>query len=394
MPSTKSQKTASGSGSIRQKKVLYNGKTYVYWEGRFISGYHPGTGKPISRSISGKTQREVALKLREATAAVDTNTFLEPTKLTIGQWLDIWAKEYLCNLKPNTAYAYRAAVANNIKPNIGALKLNQISPHDVQTFYNELGKRMCPKTVKNIHGIFHRAMQQAVTNRYLPFNPCDGCILPRIEKSEMHPLDEFQIAEFLDAIKGHRFEALYTVALFTGMREGEILGLTWDSVDFIRGCLSIDKQLQRPRSGGACQLVSPKNSRPRTLTPAPFVMAILQKVRRKQMEWRLAGGEKFQNSMNLVFTKEDGVYLTQQTVYRNFKEVVAQIGAEDVRFHDLRHTYAVAAIRSGDDIKTVQSNLGHATAAFTLDVYGHVTDQMKLDSANRMERFYRSVANA
>ena len=138
MSSKKAQKSASGSGSIRQRTVVSRGKTYTYWEARFISGYHPGTGKPISRSISGKTQREVALKLREATAAVDTNTFLEPTKLTIGQWLDIWAKEYLCNLKPNTAYAYRAAVANNIKPNIGALKLNQISPHDVQTFYNEL----------------------------------------------------------------------------------------------------------------------------------------------------------------------------------------------------------------------------------------------------------------
>ena len=121
-------------------------------------------------------------------------------------------------------------------------------------------------------------------------------------------------------------------------------------------------------------------------------MEYLRHRRTKQREDQLAAGALWQNNSNLVFTDELGCHLTKSTVYRDFKKVVASIGRPDARFHDLRHSYAVAAIRSGDDIKTVQGNLGHATASFTLDVYGHVTDQMKADSANRMETFIKSVS--
>lgn len=394
MSSIIQRKAPDGSGSIRKREVTKNGKKYVYWEGRFTCGFDSGTGKQKQRTITGKTQKEVAQKMREATVAVDTNTLTEPTRMTVSQWLDIWAEEYLCNLKPNTAYAYKASIRNNIKPYLGAIKLNQLMPHDIQSFYNELSERVSPKTVKNTHGIFRRALQQAVANRYLNINPADSCILPRVEKREMHPLDDFQIADFLKAIKGHQFEALYTVALFTGMREGEVLGLTWDCVNFIRGTITINKQLQQPRGGGPRSLVSPKNGRSRNLTPAPFLMTILQQVKRKQMEWKLEAGAQFQNLMNLVFTNPTGGYLASQTVYNNFKAIAEKIGAPETRFHDLRHSYAVASIRSGDDIKTVQGNLGHATAAFTLDVYGHVTDQMQKESAARMEQYFHLVASA
>lgn len=122
-------------------------------------------------------------------------------------------------------------------------------------------------------------------------------------------------------------------------------------------------------------------------------MTILQQVKRKQMEWKLEAGAQFQNLMNLVFTNPTGGYLASQTVYNNFKAIAEKIGAPETRFHDLRHSYAVA-FRSGDDIKTVQGNLGHATAAFTLDVYGHVTDQMQKESAARMEQYFHLVASA
>lgn len=110
------------------------------------------------------------------------------------------------------------------------------------------------------------------------------------------------------------------------------------------------------------------------------------------MQQKLLLGSDWQNSEGLVFTNEFGTHLTKQTVYREYKRIVAAMSCPNARFHDLRHSYAVAAIRAGDDIKTVQGNLGHATAAFTLDVYGHVTDQMKRESADRMERFSRTVS--
>lgn len=230
-------------------------------------------------------------------------------------------------------------------------------------------------------------------NRYIPFNPAEACVLPKRERMEIKPLDEQQISAFLGAIKGHRLEYLFLVTLFTGMREGEVLGLTWDAVDLTAGTITVNKQLQKERGGsGEYRLVSTKNGKGRTITIAPFVVATLRKVRVQQSKWKLCSLGCWDNSMNLVFTDELGGHLCAHTVYHRFKDIAASIGLPEARFHDLRHSYAVAALRSGDDIKTVQGNLGHATASFTLDVYGHVTDQMKQASADRMERFIQSVS--
>lgn len=139
------------------------------------------------------------------------------------------------------------------------------------------------------------------------------------------------------------------------------------------------------------QLVSVKNSRSRVIAVAPFVMEQLKRHKVYQAEQRLRAGAMWQPS-DLIFTNEVGDHITKSSLYRAFKKIAASIGRPDARFHDLRHSYAVAAIRSGDDIKTVQGNLGHATAAFTLDVYGHVTDEMKRDSASRMEAFIKKVS--
>lgn len=207
-------------------------------------------------------------------------------------------------------------------------------------------------------------------------------------------MDEKDIALFLKAIRRHRYEILFTVALFTGMREGEILGLTWDCVDFECGLLLVNKQLQLHQETGMepYKLVSPKNGKSRTVAAAPSVMAQLKRHRSIQAQQRLQAGSSWNNPDNLVFTDSIGGHLTKSSVYRDFKSVAKSIGRPDARFHDLRHSYAVAALRSGDDIKTVQNNLGHATAAFTLDVYGHVTDSMRKESAAHMEKFIQSVS--
>lgn len=392
-----SRKAAAGTGTIRKKTVTRSGKEYTFWEARYTSGYDPGTGKQIQRSISGKTQKEVAKKLKEATAALDSGTYTAPSKMTVGQWMDIWTAEYLGAVKPSTVISYKAAVKNHIKPNLGALKLEALAPHQIQGFYNNLSNPSngkagpSAKTIKNIHGILHKALQQAVMNGNIRTNPCDACVLPKVIKKEIQPMDEAQIAAFLKAISGHRFEDLFKATVFTGMREGEVCGLLWDCVDLKKGTVLINKQLQKMRqTGGEHRLVPTKNGKARSITLAPFVVTILKQVKRKQLENRLRYGECYEDS-GFVFTDELGRHLKPQVVYRDFKKVVADIGAPSIRFHDLRHSYAVAAIKSGDDIKTVQENLGHATAAFTLDVYGHVTEKMKQDSANRMEQFIKTV---
>ena len=386
------KKSAAGSGTIRKKTVTKNGKQYTYWEARYSVGRDPGTGKQIQRSISGKTQKEVSQKLKAATTSIDDGTYVAPCKLTVGQWLDIWTSEYLSAVKPRTADLYRGVVNARIKPGLGALKLEGLTPHVIQTYCNDLSREgLAPKTVKNVHGILHKSLQQAVINGYIKNNPADSTVLPRITRRDIKPLDEAQISTFLKAIQGHEYCDLFTVTLFTGMREGEALGLLWDCVDLENGTLKVDKQLQLIRgTKGQYQMVPTKNSKSRTITLAPSVVKILRNVKHKQLKNKMLYGSAWENS-GFVFTNKLGHHLFASTVYKSFKRFMEEIGSPETRFHDLRHSYAVASIRSGDDIKTVQDNLGHATAAFTLDVYGHVTQQMKQESANRMEQFFKAV---
>ena len=346
------------------------------------------------------TQKEVAQKLKAAIAALDTGTYIAPCKMTVGEWMDAWSKQYLGGVKESTVAAYNATIRTHIKPGIGAVRIDALDTNLVQNFYNRLREptknrdAVSPKTVKNVHGILHKALQQAVANGYIRFNPTNACVLPRIEKKELQPLDEAETKLFLDAVKGHPLELLYTVTLFTGMREGEALGLTWDRVDFMRGTILISRQLQKEKkAGGQFRLVSLKNDKPRRIMPAPWVMQLLRDRKLQQYEHKEKAGAAWSNPMNLVFTNELGGHLIPQTVVRHFKEIVSSIGRPDARFHDLRHSYAVASLRSGDDIKTVQGNLGHATAAFTLDVYGHVTNQMQEASAVRMEAYIKGILN-
>ena len=401
MPQSKNKnKSPSGMGNIRKKTNTVNGKTYTYYEARYTEGFDPGTGKQIQRSISGKTQKEVAQKLKAALAALDSGTYIAPCKMTVEEWMDVWSKQYLGGVKESTVAAYNATIRTHIKPGIGAIRLDALDTHLVQSFYNGLREptkdreAVSPKTVKNVHGVLHKALQQAVANGYIRFNPTNSCILPRIEKKELQPLDEAETKLFLDAVKGHPLELLYTITLFTGLREGEALGLTWDRVDFMRGTILISKQLQKEKKkGGEFRLVSLKNDKPRRITPAPWVMQLFRDRKIQQYQHKEKAGAAWSNPMNLVFTNELGGNLIPQTVVRHFKEIVSSIGRPEARFHDLRHSYAVASLRSGDDIKTVQGNLGHATAAFTLDVYGHVTNQMQEASAIRMEAYIKGILN-
>ena len=397
MPRTKTGKGAGGAGSIRKITTTRNGKTYTYWQGRYTESFDPGTGKQIQRSITGKTQKEVAQKLRRITASLDDGTYKAPCKLTVGEWLDIWTQDYLVSVKPRTVDSYKTTVENHLKPAFAAMKLDALKTQDVQRFYNSLQvecgdrKPLSAKSVRNIHGVFHKAMQQAVKLGHIRTNPADPCDLPRAVRKDIHPLDNEAIARFLKVARGHRYEAIYVLTLFTGLREGEVLGLLWDCVDLERSVIVVNKQLQKERRGnGESHLVTTTNGKSRQITAAPFVVDLLKKQRRLQESQKRLAGEAWENS-GLVFTNEMGHHLSAQTVYLHFKKLAGQAGFPSARFHDLRHSYAVASLQSGDDIKTVQENLGHQTAAFTLDVYAHATNSMKRESANRMDQYIHSV---
>lgn len=385
----KAKKNAQGAGSIRKRA---DGR----WEARFTAGLDPVSGKQVQKSVYGRTQKEVREKLTQITTELDNGTYMEPSKDTLSEWLDTWLETYVkYSVKPYTMDAYQRSCNNYIKPALGSVKLAALNAPQIQRFYNGLltEKKLSPKTVRNIHGVFHKALGQAVKLGMIRSNPTVLCDLPKVRRKEIHPMEQGEIAAFLKAIEGSKYELLYRVTLFTGMRQGEVLGLTWDCVDFAHDAIYVNKQLQKTKKVGGQYVLAPtKNSRSRIITVAPSVMTLLKKQKSQQAQMRLLAGQDWKNPWDLVFTNDLGGNLSHFTVYKTFKEIVRSIGLEQERFHDLRHSYAVVSIESGDDIKTVQANLGHATASFTLDVYGHVSQKMRRQSAERMEQFIRKLS--
>lgn len=382
-------KRANGSGSIRKRP---DGR----WEGTYCAGYDTKTGKLLRKSVYGKTQKEVRQALAKVTTEIDEGNYVAPSKLPLSKWLESWISDYTMNLKPATRAAYQQHIRVHLKPYIGDIILGQLSTADIQSLYSKLLNEMelSPKTVKNVHGVLHRALEQAKKIGYIRINPSDAAITPRVEKKQVDALEADDVSVFLRAINGTKYEYPLFVAVFTGLRQGELLGLTWDCVDFNRGLLLINKQHNRAKGEKEFRFSSLKNDKIRTLTPADEVMDILRKQQRKQEMWKKQFGSEWSNPDNLVFTTETGRFIHNVILYQNFKRIMAKLGKPDLRFHDLRHTYAVNSLRAGDDIKTVQENLGHATAAFTLSTYAHATPGMKRESANRMSQFIQSVKNS
>lgn len=387
----KNTRNAQGSGTIRQRS---DGR----WECRYTVGRDPGTGKQIQKSIYGSTQAEVRKKLSQAVAALDTGDYFEPSKMTLARWVEIWLEEYTVDKKYLTVQHYKAQCKTHIVPSLGAVKLSDLTTPQIQAFYNRLQRGgLAPKSVRNVHGILTKCLSTAVQVGYLRDNPASRVTLPKVEKKEIHPLTDEQVKAFLQAATGDEHEIILKVILFTGLREAEAVGLTWDVIDFKTGTIKVCKQLQR-RPGGKFTFAPLKNNKTRILKPAPFVMSLLERQKREQTAQKLKAGLIWQGwttpeeqKTSLVFTTATGDNLRTQTVYDHYKKLAAKIGAPDSRVHDLRHTFAVLSLQNGDDVKTVQGNLGHATAAFTLDVYGHVSEKMKEDSAQRMEQYISSL---
>lgn len=391
----KSTRAAQGGGTIRQRP---DGR----WEARFTVGRDPGTGKQIQRSVYGSTQKEVRQKLAQAVAALDNGDYFEPAKMTLARWVEIWLEEYTGDKKYLTVKHYKAQCRAHIVPSLGAVKLSELTTPQIQAFYNHLQREgLASKSVRNIHGILTKCLSTAVQVGYLRNNPASAVTLPKVVKKDIQPLTDEQVRDFLRVSAADEYEILLKVILFTGLRESEAIGLTWDCIDFKAGTVTICKQLQkRPLSDGGFTFAPLKNDKTRIIKPAASVIALLSRRWKEQTEQRLRAGEAWQGWQSaeewkaaLVFTTLTGTNLSPQTVYNHYKKLSAQIGAPDSRVYDLRHTFAVLSLQNGDSVKTVQGNLGHATAAFTLDVYGHVSEKMKEDSAARMEGYIQGIAN-
>ena len=414
-------KRANGDGTITKRTVTRNGKQYTFWEGRLTIGTDPGSGKQQRKSFTGKTQKEVREKMQAAAVSVNEGSYFEPTKLTVKEWFETWLSEYMADKKPLTVTQYRSMSETHIFPALGAVKLKDLKAPQLQQFYNQLakdgkvakqknrvtgkmvivktGEPLSAKSIKNIHGIISKALNTAVNQGLIRDNVAQRVTVPKVIKEEVQPLTEEQQKSFIEAIQAHKYRNIYTVILFTGLREGEAIGLTWDCIDFKKGTMKVYRQLQRrTKAEGGYQFASLKNNKTRLIKLSPFVLNLLEKRKIQQRAEKLAASITWRGFQTLeeqksalVFTNETGEHLNIVTLYKQFKKIAAQIGAPDARIHDLRHTFAVNSLQCGDDYKTVQGALGHATAAFTLDVYGHVSERMMQEHADRQQAYIKSL---
>lgn len=311
-------------------------------------------------------------------------TRIDKVDVRVAEWSRFWIENFCGNIKKNTLVYYDSVVELHINRVLGHILLVELTAEDVQLFINSLSlgigtnKKLSPKSVKNIHGILHKCLDTAVMHHYIPINPSTRTILPCIQHRNLTVMSSSMLGEFMRLIEGKEKEDFYLFAVFTGMRESEIIGLTWDCVNFKNGSIHIYRQLTKDRMTRQFIFTSLKNNKARVIYPSDFVMNLLAKIKKT-----VPATEE-----NFVFvSQKTGTHFTVQAVEKTFKRIVTRMGYPKLRVHDLRHTYAVLSLEAGDDIKALQCNLGHFSSAFTLDVYGHYTQDMQKKSAKKMSTF-------
>ena len=346
--------------------------------------------------VYGKNRNETRDKLTQIQIDAQNNELVDESEVTVEEWMNTWIDCYTAKAKQSTKARYRQDIRCHIIPALGKTKVQELKTLTVQRFLNmcQEKKGLSEKSLKNIYLVLNKALTRAQKDGLIKKNPCADAEIPAYEtpQKEMRPLKDTEVPAFLMLISGHPFEQLYFIAMFTGMRESELIGLTWDCIDWEKGTIHLYRQFKAVREKEKTySFTTLKNKQERTFTVPTSVIIALKKVKTKQAEWKIRYGQLYCNKDNFVFTDELGQHLATRTVYNRFKAIVTQMGLPEVRLHDLRHTYATLALQNGVDIKTVSHNLGHSTVAFTMDKYAHVSMNMQKDSAAKMESFIKAL---
>lgn len=349
-------------------------------DGRWQARYHVLVGGAWKRrALYGKTKEEAAKKLRQALGARDDGAQPISAKETVGKYLDGWMAgiEAGGELRPRSVASYRGTIELYLKPALGKVPLARLQPQQVAQLYRDLlaaGKSA--KTVRNTHGVLHRALEQALRWRLLPVNVADLVDPPRRTPHEMDAFSPEEARQVLAAAAGDDLEALWVLALTAGLRQGELLALRWADVDLERGSLRVVASMVRI-AGQEPQLAEPKSKRSRR--QVELSAGAVEALRRHREAQRVA------NLVGYVFTRADGRPLSVTTLWKRWQALLARAQVRRIRFHDARHTAATLLLSRGVHPKLVSEMLGHSTVAITLDVYSHVTPAMHREAARVMD---------
>ena len=369
-------KNGNGEGGITRHKK----------SGLYMARYTVQTPTgPKRKTLYGKTRREVDEKLTAAKADRDRGLLFDADSLTVGRYLERWLADSVRDtVKAITYETYERLIRLHLAPTLGRLKLKNLTPTHVRGLYREkLDSGLSPSSVQRIHALLHKALTQAVNDGLIPRNATDPVKPPRPSRNEMKTLTPEQAHVFLEAAKNDRLRALYIVAIHTGLRQGELFGISWDDVDLEAGTLSVHRTLSGAKGGP--KFTTPKNNKTRRVRLTPQAAEALRDHRKRQLEERMRLAGLWQDH-GLVFCSTVGTPLSRHNVYnRSFKPLLERAGLPySLRFHDLRHTFATLMASSGGHAKVVQEMLGHASINITLDLYSHVLPDMQEDAVDRL----------
>ncbi len=359
-----SQKRSNGEGSI------YFSESENTWVAEITL---PDGKRKKKRS---KKQQVVKDWLFEYRKQIKENGRLIDERMALSQFLVKFLEDTAKHtLKPKTFSSYKWIIETHVIPEIGKMKLANLKPHHLQKLYSDkVNSGLSKKTVLHIHSVIRRALNEAVKWGLINNNPCSSVTPPRPDKSLPEIWSVVQAQTFLNAVREHRWYAIYLIALTTGARRGEILGLEWENIDLAGKSASIQKTISE--IGGKAIIGEPKTKRSRrTISLPDIVIAAL-----KDME----------SNNGFVFTTSNDTPIIPRNLLRHYYSVLDRLDIPKIRFHDLRHTAATILLTQDVHPKKVQELLGHSSITLTLDTYSHVMKGMHAEAAEKMDGLFKS----
>lgn len=396
------KKRAFGEGTI------YENKKRNRWEGQFTFT-DSSTGKRKRKLITGKTQKEVALRGKQFLQEIQDGLLPNADKLTLGEWLECWLTDYIKpNVRIKSYEKYEACINTYIRPKLGHVAIKKIKAPDVQRVLNELsttggrsGKGLSSSTVRTTRRYLSMAFNKAIQVGILPRNVISATTPPKLVKKEIKPLTKEQVAQLLTVAKSGEYffygmkqrrklssdneyntsvaYMVVLIALSTGMRLGEVFGLKWTDINFDAKTISIQRALVSSNTQGMIFQAPKTKVSKRQILLSDHLINELEKYQKKQTCYAELLGNKFINQQYLVFTNTWGNPVdTSNFTSRYFKKMLAQSKLDvTFSFHDLRHTHATLLLRQGVNIKVISERLGHSTITMTLDTYSHLMPDMQ-----------------
>jgi integrase len=351
-------------------------------------------GKRKRKAFYAKTEKEVQDKLHDARQSLRRGTLARAGRLTVGDWLTRWLAD---SAKPTTRHStyerYASIVDLHLKPALGRIPLERLSPSDVRSMLNAKAGALSPRSLHHLRAVLRTALKVAMRDGLIPTNAAGLTASPRVPDPEIHFLGEVDgaadIQRFLAAIQGSRLEALYAVALIQGMRQGEILGLRWEDVDLVGSKMTLRYALKR--IAGVYMLVELKTKKSRrTISPLPeLIISALREHRQRQEKEQEALGSRWLNTMNLVFTTAYGAPLNGSVITHAFQDILKAAGLRRLRFHDLRHSYVAWMGAEDVPLKVIQELVGHSNINTTGNIYSHVVPVLRKEAAAAADRAFR-----